>query len=93
MVVDFLIELDEVTCPWCDGVGGHLEAAEEVQSFENCPACHGLGKVLRESVPPPPPDPNLCPRCLGVRGRFVIRETRGWFVPCKSCGGTGRKDA
>jgi len=38
-----------------------MEAAGELQSFQNCPACHGLGMVLRESVPPEDPDPNLCP--------------------------------
>jgi len=46
-------ELEEETCPWCHGNGGRWEfhvtkKNSEVGTFENCRACYGLGKILRQ---------------------------------------------
>lgn len=41
----------EEVCPWCHGVGGQWEVVvtktRNIQVFENCRGCHGLGMVLR----------------------------------------------
>ena len=41
----------EEVCPRCHGVGGQWEIVltntRDIQIFENCRGCHGLGKVLR----------------------------------------------
>lgn len=48
-------ELDEETCPWCNGVSGKWEFMitkknSEVGTFEKCRACYGLGKILRQAT-------------------------------------------